>query len=153
MVRHRRRLETGYAFGGVSANLHEHLTNASVVRFPATSDIGTVSVISSKSSLLSFTSSEPILLSRFFILVVPTTHKNYRNVNSQEKNNSYYELMIMMKGFLHMFRRLMIQKLLTNVTKILFQTNAIKEMIGTNPIWQECLTTTMTEVKIEDEHR
>lgn len=62
-------------FGGVSANFQEQRIKVSIVRSPTTSDIGIASVISFKSSLLSFTFNEPILLSRFFIFVVPTKHE------------------------------------------------------------------------------
>jgi hypothetical protein len=60
------------SFAGVFANFHEQLAKASVVLYPATPLTGIISAISFKSSLESFTLKEPILLSRFLILVVPT---------------------------------------------------------------------------------
>jgi hypothetical protein len=83
-------LASNYAFLGVLANFHEHWTKAPVVRSPDTSDIGTASSISFKSSLLSFTLNELILLSRFFILVVPTTHDRLQcHICNNKRNHNW----------------------------------------------------------------
>jgi len=84
------KLASNYAFLGVLANFQEHWTKAPVVRSPATSDTGTASSISFKSSLLSFTLNEPILLSRFFILVVPTTHDRLQcHICNNKRNHNW----------------------------------------------------------------
>ena len=58
-------------FDGVVAYVHLYFKKISNSRSPATSETGTASEISLKSSSVSFTDRDPMLLSRFLTLVVP----------------------------------------------------------------------------------
>lgn len=60
------------SFAGVSANFHEQVIKLATILSPAAALMGIISEISCTSSSVSFTPKEPILVSRFFILVVPT---------------------------------------------------------------------------------
>ena len=53
------------------ANFHDERFRFAYVLSPATSSIGTASHISFKSSSVSFSPTEPMLASKFFVLVVP----------------------------------------------------------------------------------
>ena len=59
------------SLGGVFANFHDQGMNCSNVLSPTTLSIDIASEISFRSSSVSFTLKEPMLLSRFFIFVVP----------------------------------------------------------------------------------
>lgn len=63
---------TGFqVLNGVSANFHIYLVKTSYSLSPLTSSTGTASPISLKSSSVSFTSNDSMLLLRFLSLVVP----------------------------------------------------------------------------------
>ena len=62
------------SFDGVFATSQAYLDNAAVFLSPATSLMGIASQISFKSSCVSFTAKDPMLLSRFVTLIVPVNH-------------------------------------------------------------------------------
>ena len=71
--------------GGVFANFHEVFRRVSLALDPDTSLIGTASEISFRSSTVSLILTEPRLLSRFLILVVPTNNKKL--ISQLDHNN------------------------------------------------------------------